>query len=111
MNYHSLVSISGKPMPTTEPTLTDEQETIEDYLVEQVEDGNTFFKSRSIKDALPYSASQIGVNLGILQDKTTRLDIETWAGDSDGTTWKITLAESEQHPPDQPSAESSTAAD
>lgn len=97
----------------SETTLTTVQARIEDYLVDCVRDGETFFKSRTMEDDLPYSASQIGVNITVLREKTTRLEITEWAGSANASTWQVTLTEEEQdnHPSASSSSDRSTAAD
>lgn len=72
----------------TGTTLTDTQFRILSYLHERV-DETTYFKSRSLAEELGLSAKEVGVNLGILEDRTTGICIEQW-GRSSSTTWKVT---------------------
>lgn len=72
----------------TSANLTEKQNRILEYIIEQL-DEQSFFKSRYMAEDLDLSAKEIGVNLGIISEKVGELDFEKW-GKSSGTTWKIT---------------------
>ena len=78
-------------MPNNE--LNDVQQDLEAYLIEQTTDGQQYFKSKYIADDLDLTSKSVGTNLGILQEKTDRVDIESWSGGSSGITWLVTAAE------------------
>jgi hypothetical protein len=83
----------------TTDNLTQVQAEVESHLLEQVANGEKFFKSRYIAESLGRSAKAVGANMGYLQDKTTELEIEKWSsGGSSGTTWLITAVEPDQEP-------------
>lgn len=69
------------------------QQELEQYLVEQVERGNEYFKSKYIAQELDLTSKTVGTNLGILQERTDEITIESWSGGSSGTTWRVTRAD------------------
>lgn len=78
-------------MPSLEQPDQSTERMLEQYLLNQIEDGDHFFKSRFIADAVPHSPSQIGAAFQKLQHESECLSIEKWAY-SGGTTWKVTRA-------------------
>lgn len=77
------------------PSGTSKQEVLEAYLREQIQAGNCYFKSRFIAEEMELSASEIGAAISRLQQTSEHLEIEQWSY-TNGTTWRIALAESEQ---------------
>lgn len=78
-------------------TLTDVQQDIKAHLNEEIAAGNRYFKSKYIAQELDWSTKSIGINLGLLQDKTDSLHIEMWSGGSSGTTWLVTESDTPQN--------------
>ncbi|MFB6146254.1 MAG: hypothetical protein ABEJ08_01025 [Halobacteriaceae archaeon] len=70
--------------------LSPKQRRILGYLRDRV-DGQTYFKSRLIGDALDMSAKEVGANMTALQERDAGLDVEKW-GYSSSTTWMVTEA-------------------
>ncbi|WP_459194543.1 DUF7123 family protein [Halosimplex sp. J119] len=70
------------------PSLTETQSQILAHLREQV-DGTAYFKAKYIAEELGLSPKEVGINMGLLQDRTREVEIEQW-GRSDSTTWKVT---------------------
>lgn len=62
---------------------------LERYLLDKVERGDRFFKSRFIAAELDVSAKRVGSSLTRLTNESSQLEIDTWGGTSDGTTWQI----------------------
>lgn len=76
-------------------SLNDIQEKLERHLINEVNTGEQYFKSKYIAEALDVSPKVVGTNMGMLQDKTDKLEIESWsAGGSTGITWLVAEAES-----------------
>jgi len=65
---------------------------VESYLEREVRSGENYFKSRFIAEDLEFSANEIGAVLYQLQQESDLLDVEQWSY-TNGTTWRITLAE------------------
>jgi hypothetical protein len=80
--------MSATTAAAPEPTLTDKQTRILEYLRERA-DTKTYFKSRLIGDELGLSAKEVGTNMAAIQNAATDVDVEKW-GYSSSTTWKIT---------------------
>lgn len=74
--------------PVAGTPLTDTQAQIRAYLRERV-DGTTYVKSKYVAEDLGLSSKEVGINMGILQERVADLDIEQW-GRSSSTTWKVT---------------------
>jgi hypothetical protein len=68
--------------------LTDTQSQILTYLRERI-DGTTYLKSKYVADELDLSSKEVGINMSILQDRVSGIEIEQW-GHSPSTTWKVT---------------------
>jgi hypothetical protein len=67
--------------------LNEKQRRILEYLREET-DGEGYFKSRCIGEALGLSAKEVGANMSAVRAGST-LSIEKW-GYSSGTTWHVT---------------------
>lgn len=65
-------------------------ERLRQYLLERIEEGDVYFKSKYVAQDLDYSAHQIGALFLKLSESETDLDIERWSS-SNGTTWRVTL--------------------
>lgn len=78
---------SRRDVTATRP-LTDTQSKILSYLREQT-DGTTYLKSKYVADELDLSSKEVGINMSILQDRISGIEIEQW-GHSSSTTWKVT---------------------
>mgnify|MGYP000539443151 CR=1 FL=1 len=68
--------------------LTDTQSRILAYLRDQG-DGPTYLKSKYVADELDLSSKEVGINMSILQDRVSGIEIEQW-GHSSSTTWLVT---------------------
>lgn len=72
------------------------RQALEQHLLDRVRKGEHFHKSKFLEDAIEEgSVKQIGLEMHALQDNSNVLDIEKWGGNSDGTTWYVTLADSD----------------
>lgn len=69
-------------------TFSEEDERILRHLRRHVADGDRYFRSHQIADAVGLSAKQVGVRLGRLCDAVDDVDIEPW-GRSRSTTWHV----------------------
>ncbi|PSQ26942.1 hypothetical protein BRD06_05560 [Halobacteriales archaeon QS_9_67_15] len=74
-------TIAGTP-------LTDTQSQLLSYLRDRVE-GTTYLKSKYVATELGLSSKEVGINMGILEERATGIEIEQW-GRSSSTTWKVT---------------------
>ncbi len=68
--------------------LNESQRVILSYLIQGLNEGKRFFKSKYIARDLGLSPKEVGTNLKILSDVYPYLSIERW-GYSKSTTWKI----------------------
>jgi len=62
---------------------------LEEYLRQQVADGERYFKSRFIAEDLDMSSREIGAAFKKLSEASASLEIEPWSYSS-GTTWRVT---------------------
>ncbi len=77
-------------MSTTEtPQHLSKQERLEQYLREQLEDGELYFKSKFIADDVGLSPKEIGALMLQLKDSVSDLTIEKWSY-TGATTWRVT---------------------
>ncbi|MDY6965222.1 MAG: hypothetical protein SVM80_04540 [Halobacteriota archaeon] len=60
------------------------------YLIDGLDKGKRYFKSKYIAQDLGLSPKEVGTNLGILSEECESLKIEKW-GYSKSTTWKVEL--------------------
>ncbi len=65
------------------------QERLEQYLREQLEDGELYFKSKFIAEDVGLSPKEIGALMVKLKDSATDMNIEKWSYTS-ATTWRVT---------------------
>ena len=65
------------------------QERLEQYLREQLEDGELYFKSKFIAEDVGLSPKEIGALMVKLKDSGTDMNIEKWSYTS-ATTWRVT---------------------
>ena len=79
---------SRSETPVADTPLTDTQSQIVSYLRDRVED-TTYVKSKYVAEELDLSSKEVGINMGILQERVADIDIEQW-GRSSSTTWKVT---------------------
>ncbi len=64
------------------------QERLEQYLREQLDDGEMYFKSKFIADDVGLSPKEIGALMVQLKDSAKDIDIEKWSYTS-ATTWRV----------------------
>ena len=77
-------------MSTTDsPQTLSKQERLEQYLHEQLEGGELYFKSKFIADEVGLSPKEIGALMLQLKKSATDLNIEKWSYTS-ATTWRVT---------------------
>ena len=75
-------------MPNDRP-LNDLQSRIQAYLLEELDDGRSFVKSRHIADDLDASVKRVGAAMEALESRTTDVSLQRWGGQSDGITWYV----------------------
>jgi hypothetical protein len=73
------------------PTLSETQARLLSYLLERV-DGTAYLKAKHVADELDLSSKEVGINMGILAERTDDVAIEQW-GRSSSTTWKVSARE------------------
>jgi hypothetical protein len=64
---------------------------LEGYLRRRVEDGEFYFKSKYIADAVELSSKEIGALLPAISQSATGFELEEW-GYANATTWRVTPA-------------------
>jgi hypothetical protein len=74
---------------------------LEEYLIDRVEDGDQYFKSRFIAGDLGLSAKKIGHLMREIQSRSTILEISDWGGNSDAITWYIKISREDRSSPYQ----------
>lgn len=82
--------MSTPPVPddlTVAAPLTETQSRLLSYLRTQCE-GTTYLKSKAVAEELDFSAKEVGINMAILQEKVSGIEIEQW-GRSSSTTWEV----------------------
>ena len=72
------------------PQYNSTQQRILNYLKAGVASGTRFFKAKYIAKELGISSSAVGINLALLAEKCTELEIVQWVY-STSTTWMIKL--------------------
>jgi len=82
------MSATAQQAAETAGELTPKQQRILAFLRERA-DEQTYFKSRSIGDALDLSAKEVGTNMQAIQEGAEDLAVEKW-GYSSSTTWMVT---------------------
>ena len=79
-------------MSTTAQTSTESKERrLKNYLREQVEDGELYFKGKFISDDVGMSPKEIGALMVKLSDSDGDLEVEKWSYTS-ATTWRVQSA-------------------
>jgi hypothetical protein len=76
---------------TAHPTTGDEatkDERLKQYLLEEAEDGELYFKSKFIADDVGLSPKEIGALMVKLRDGATELTVEKWSY-TGATTWRV----------------------
>jgi len=77
----------GRDRSIARSSLSETQARLLSYLLERV-DGTAYLKAKYVADELDMSAKEVGINMGILADRTDDVTIEQW-GRSSSTTWKV----------------------
>jgi hypothetical protein len=77
--------MSATASPSTESS---KEERLKQFLLEKVEDGELYFKSKFIADEVGLSPKEIGALMVKLRDSAGELDVEKWSYTS-ATTWRI----------------------
>jgi len=76
---------------TVSPETDDESskdERLKRYLLDKVEDGELYFKSKFIADEVGLSPKEIGALMVKLRDDASDLSVEKWSYTS-ATTWRV----------------------
>lgn len=66
------------------------RERILEYLMDSVDRGKHYFKSKHIAKDLGLSPKEVGTNLSILLNEADQVNIEKW-GYSKSTTWRVDM--------------------
>lgn len=74
---------------TSTPSDQSKKQRLEQYLRDQLEDGEMYFKSKFIADDVGLSPKEIGALMVQLKDTATDIDIEKWSY-TGATTWRVT---------------------
>jgi hypothetical protein len=77
--------------PVARPSLSETQSRLLSYLCDRV-DGTAYLKAKHVADELDLSSKEVGINMGILADRTDDVAIEQW-GRSSSTTWKVSAGD------------------
>lgn len=64
------------------------QNQVVDYLLDRIDQGQVYLKSRHIASELGLSAKRVGQLLARIDRDDPRVDLERRGGNSDGTTWR-----------------------
>jgi len=75
--------------PLARPSLTETQSRLLSYLLDRV-DGIAYLKAKYVAEDLGLSSKEVGINMGILAERTDDVTIEQW-GRSSSTTWKVSV--------------------
>ena len=78
--------MSATANPSTEANTKEDR--LKQYLLEQAEDGELYFKSKFIADEVGLSSKQIGALMVKLRDSAPEIEIEKWSY-TGATTWRI----------------------
>jgi len=73
------------------PSLSETQARLLSYLCDRV-DGTAYMKAKYVADDLGLSSKEVGINMGILAERTDDVTIEQW-GRSSSTTWKVSAGD------------------
>jgi DNA-binding Lrp family transcriptional regulator len=69
--------------------MSEEDQRILDYLRDAVSQGERYFRSKSIANAIGLSSKQVGARLPRLAEQSEDVEIEKW-GRARSTTWRVT---------------------
>ena len=69
--------------------MSEEDQRILDYLRDAVSQGERYFRSKRIADAIGLSSKQVGARLPRLAERSEDVEIEKW-GRARSTTWRVT---------------------
>ena len=78
-------------MATNQKSVSDgasSRQRITNYLLDRMNDGKHYFKSKYIAQDLGMSVKEVGANLGLLSGECEMLYIERWSY-SNSTTWRV----------------------
>lgn len=70
------------------PTTDQKRRRVEEHLLDRLEDGPLFVKSRFLAEEVALSTREIGAALGRLAEDSARLEIQKWSYTS-ATTWRV----------------------
>ena len=76
---------------TQQPQSQSKQDRLEQYLREQLDGDELYFKSKFIADDVGLSPKEIGALMVQLMETTSDLTIEKWSY-TGATTWRVTTA-------------------
>ena len=79
------MSATATPETDDEPS---KDERLKRYLLDKVEDGELYFKSKFIADEVGLSPKEIGALMVKLRDDASDLSVEKWSYTS-ATTWRV----------------------
>jgi hypothetical protein len=65
---------------------------LREYLRQETEDGEYYFKSKYVADDLGLTSKEVGNLAAKLREKETDIDIDPWAY-ANATTWRVTRSE------------------
>ncbi|MFP4591422.1 MAG: hypothetical protein ACLFMX_01640 [Halobacteriales archaeon] len=82
------MSTAQPESPTTDAT-NSKLERLENYLRQQLDGEELYFKSKFIADDVGLSPKEIGALMVKLRDSATDLNVEKWSYTS-ATTWRVT---------------------
>ncbi len=69
--------------------MSEEDQRILDYLRDAVSQGERYFRSKRIANAIGLSSKQVGARLPRLAEHSEDVEIEKW-GRARSTTWRVT---------------------
>ena len=85
------MSTTADPSPA-ETDSPSKETRLKQYLLDRVEDGELYFKSKFIADDVGLSPKEIGALMVKLSDSAAELTVEKWSY-TGATTWRIEPAE------------------
>jgi hypothetical protein len=69
-------------------TTAQKRRRVEQHLLDRIEEGPLFVKSKFLAEDLALSTREIGAALGRLAEDSTRLDVQKWSY-TNATTWRV----------------------
>ncbi|WEL27455.1 DUF7123 family protein [Haloferax volcanii] len=75
-------------METTMNANSSKEDRIQTYILERIDDGQTYFKSKFIAREIGLTPKEVGAVLSKFEDGGSQLEVERWAY-STATTWRI----------------------